>query len=67
MATVSLPYKLQVWLSKTLRDDLKELARVNGLTLQDLVETVLESAVNDPPVCLHKGIDRRAPMAGAAS
>ena len=67
MATVSLPYKLQVWLSKTLRDDLKELARVNGLTLQDLVETVLESAVNDPPTYLRRGIDRRAPMAGAAS
>ena len=59
MATVSLPYKLQVWLSKTLRDDLKELARVNGLTLQDLVETVLENTVNDPPKSLMPEQKRR--------
>jgi hypothetical protein len=49
MATVTLPYRLQVWLPQELRKQLKDLAHAQGITLQDLVVNVLEDALHDPP------------------
>jgi hypothetical protein len=48
MDTVTLPYKLQIWLSDPLRDALKDLACAQGLPLQKLVVAILEHAVAHP-------------------
>jgi hypothetical protein len=62
MDTVTLPYKLQVWLPTQLREDLKDLARERGLTLQTLVVTILQSAITDPPTALAPERPRRTPV-----
>ena len=59
MATVTLPYKLQVWLPDELRKQLKDLARQHDMTLQNLVVTVLEDATSHPPAALDQARQRR--------
>lgn len=45
MATISLPYKLQVFIPNDLRQNLKALAHKQGISLQTLVNEVLTEAV----------------------
>lgn len=47
MATISLPYKLQVFIPDDLRQDLKDLAHAQKVTLQELVNTALRDTVKD--------------------
>ena len=49
MATISLPYKLQVYIPEDLRYELKTLAHEKNVTLQELVNTVLRDAVTHAP------------------
>jgi hypothetical protein len=49
MDAVTYPYKLQIFVPESLREDLKDLARARGLSLQKLVVTVLYHTVLDPP------------------
>jgi hypothetical protein len=49
MDTVTLPYKLQIFVSESLREGLKDLAHARGISLQKLVATVLYHTVLEPP------------------
>jgi len=62
MDSVTLPYKLQIFMPETLREDLKDLARARGLTLQKLVVTVLQRTVEEPPDYLTAARTRRMPV-----
>jgi hypothetical protein len=62
MDTVTLPYKLQVFIPETLREDLKDLARARGISLQKLVATVLHHTVEQPPDYLVAERQRRDPL-----
>jgi len=59
METLTYPYKLQVFLTQSLRQSLKNMAHEKGTSLQDLVTTVLAEAVHHHDA--HKTQDQARP------